>query len=293
MPQPGTSTITLADGRELCLEVAGDVSGRPIVVHNGTPNSRLLHPASVADAESRGAYLVSWDRPGYGGSTPHPGRTVASVAEDTREVAKALGVDRLVTWGISGGGPHALACAALLPDLVAAVGVLGSIAPADAEGLDYFAGMGEMNVEDIKLYREDKEAARRKGHDDWEMFRAATPEQLVTGMATLLSPVDREMLEGELAEWLVASAQDGLAPSDQGWWDDGVAHMEPWGFELGEIRVPVKVWHGTYDRFVPVAHGVWLADHVPGSERDIRETDGHLTLLRRIGEMHDWLLSHS
>jgi pimeloyl-ACP methyl ester carboxylesterase len=291
MAQVGTTPIRLVDGRQLRLEVAGDVSGRPIAVHNGTPNSRLLYGPAVEDARAKGAYLVSWDRPGYGGSSPQPGRTVADVAADMRAVADALGVDRLVTWGISGGGPHALACAALLPDLVAGAAVLGSLAPLDAEGLDYFDRMGQGNVDDIQLYLSDPEAARAKCREDWGEFRCATPDQLAEGMAAQVSPVDREALTGELADWLVSYMRDGLSPGDQGWWDDGVAHCQPWGFDLASVRVPTKVWHGHQDRFVPVGHGRWLAEHVAGAEHDIAEADGHLTLLQRIGDVHTWLLS--
>lgn len=293
MVAEGEHSIELADGRELRVAIAGDVAGRPIFVHYGTPNSRHFFAPNVDDARSRGAYLVTWDRPGYGGSTPHPGRTVADIAADTRQVAQAIGVDTIVTWGLSGGGPHALACAALLPDLVAAAATLGSIAPFDAKGLDYYSGMGELNVEDFKLYVADKNAARQKTHDDWEEFRAASGEQLKENLSSLLSPVDRQAVTGELLEWLVVSIRDGMGETDEGWWEDNVAHLEGWGFDVEAIDVPAKVFHGLHDRFVPVGHGEWLADHVPGAERDISSADGHLTLLHRIGDVHEWLLSRS
>lgn len=193
---------------------------------------------------------------------------------------------------MSGGGPHALACAALLPDLVVAAGVLGSMAPADADGLDYFAGMGELNVEEIQLYQSDREAARAKSKIDWAEFRGATAEEMTVGLATLLSPVDRAAFTDDMSQWLVSSAHDGLAAGDEGWWDDGVAHLENWQIDLDSVSVPVKVWHGHYDRFVPVSHGMWLADHVSGAERDVSESDGHISLLHRINEVHTWLLDH-
>jgi pimeloyl-ACP methyl ester carboxylesterase len=293
MVDEGERSIEVADDRELRVAIAGDTSGRPIFVHYGTPNSRHFFAPNVDDARERGAYLVSWDRPGYGGSTPQPGRTVADVATDARKVAEALGVDSVVTWGISGGGPHALACAALLPDLVVATATLGSIAPFDAEGLDYFDGMGELNVEDFKLYAADKDAARKKTHDDWEEFRSADGEQVKEAMTSLLSPVDREAVTGDLLEWMMATIRDGIGESDEGWWEDGVAHLEGWGFDVDSIDLPVKVFHGRHDRFVPVGHGEWLADHIPGAERDISSADGHLTLLQRIGDVHEWLFAQS
>ena len=287
----GTRTISVGQGRDVCLEMAGDPRGNPILVHNGTPNSRHLYGRWIADAAEKGIHLISYDRPGYGGSTADPGHTVASGAQDVRAIAEALGLDRLGIWGISGGGPYALGCAALLPDMAVAVAVVASPAPHGKEGFDYFAGMGELNAEDARLFFSDPEAARRKAHQDWEEFVAATPEQLAEGIKSLLSPVDAQALTGELARWLADSAHDGLAAGDQGWWDDGVSHLTGWGFDLQDIQVPVKIWHGRQDRFVPVQHGQWLAANVPGAAADISD-DGHLSLIARIGEIHDWLLQY-
>jgi len=116
-----TRTISAGNGRELCVEVAGDPHGKPILVHNGTPNSRHLYGRWIADADKKGIRLISYDRPGSDGSTAYPGHAVASGAQDVRAIAEALGYDRLGIWGISGGGPYALACAALLPDTAVAV----------------------------------------------------------------------------------------------------------------------------------------------------------------------------
>ncbi len=287
-----TRTISVGDGRELCLELAGDPQGKPILVHNGTPNSRHLFGQWIADADSKGIRLMSYDRPGYGGSTAFPGHDVASGAQDVRAIAEALGYDRLGIWGISGGGPYAVGCAALLPDLAVAVGAVASLAPYGVEGFDYFAGMGELNAEDIKLYFTDPEEARRTLREDWKGAVTATAEQFAEVLKTVLSDVDAQALTGDVAEWLAITSRDGLAPGDQGWWDDGVAHQTDWGFDVRDIQVPVKVWHGHQDRFVPVQHGQWLAASIPGAQADISDHDGHLTLIGRIGEVHDWLLEH-
>ncbi len=287
-----TMTISAGSGRELCVEMAGEPDGKPILVHAGSPNSRHLYGEWIADAEKKGIRLISYDRPGYGGSTAHPGHTVASGAQDVRAVAEALGHDRLGIWGISGGGPYALGCAALLPDMAAAVAVVASPAPYGVEGFDYFEGMGELNAEDIKLFFSDPEAAYRSHRESWEEARAATPEQLAEVMKSVLSPVDAQAMTGDLAQWIASSTRDGLAAGDQGWWDDGAAHVTNWGFDLQEIRVPVKIWHGRQDRMVPVQHGQWLAANVPGAEADISDRDGHLTMIGRIGEIHDWLLQY-
>lgn len=287
-----TTQVQTADGRELCVETAGSGS-RTVLIHNGTPNSRHMYGPWVEDAERRGIRLISYDRPGYGGSSPQPDHSVADGVSDVRTIAEAFEIDRLAVWGISGGGPYAIACAALLPELVVASGVLGSIAPWGAEGLDYFAGMGKDNVEDIELYFSDREAARRKGENQRAELLSVTPDQVMDGWRSLVSDVDAAVIVGDFAEFLVRSFQDGLAPGDQGWWDDGVAHLGPWGFEFTAVRVPVKVWHGRHDRFVPFQHGQWLAGHIPNAEADLSESDGHLTLaVNRIPEVHDWLLAH-
>ncbi len=154
-----TRTVPVGEGRELCLELAGDPRGVPILIHNGTPNSRHLYGPWIADAVEKGIRLISYDRPGYGGSSVDPGHTVASAANDVRAVAQVVGFDRLGIWGISGGGPYAVASAALLSDLAVAVGVVASLAPYGIDGFDYFDGMGERNAEDIKLFFSGREAA--------------------------------------------------------------------------------------------------------------------------------------
>jgi pimeloyl-ACP methyl ester carboxylesterase len=283
-------TVQTPDGRTLAIEEAGDPNGRPVMVHEGTPNSRHLYPPAGIDAAARGLRLISYDRPGYGGSTPQPGRSVADCAADVRAICAELGIGRLAVWGDSGGGPHALACAALLPDLVVAVASLASPAPLDADGLDFFAGMGQDNVDGIKLYLRDPEAARAKLESRREEILATSAAELADGLQTLLSPTDAAVLKDALADYLIYCDHEGLAPGAQGWWDDGVAHSSPWGFELSDISVPVLLMHGRQDRFVPFGHGEWLAAHVPGVEARLFDHDGHLTLLaNRIPEVHAWL----
>jgi pimeloyl-ACP methyl ester carboxylesterase len=287
-----TRTISVGSGRELCVEIAGEPGGRPILVHTGEPMSRRLYGGWIADAESKGIRLIGYDRPGYGGSTAHPGYTVASQAEDVRAIAETLGHDRIGIWGISGGGPYALGCAALLPDLAVAVAAVASLAPYGVEGFDYFAGMGESNVESFKLFFSDPEASRRHLREAREEVLAATPEQFTEILKDLLSPADAEALTGDLARWNTETNQVALSPGEQGWWDDGAAHLTSWGFDLRDIQVPVKIWHGRQDRMVPVQHGQWLAANIPGAEADISDRDGHLTMHGRVGEIHDWLLQH-
>jgi pimeloyl-ACP methyl ester carboxylesterase len=284
--------VTTPDGRSLLVQETGDPGGTPILFHSGTPNSRLIYRKDAEVAQRLGVRLLCYDRPGYGGSTRLEGRTAADCAADVRAIADALGIGRLGVYGASGGGPHAIACAALLGDLVPAVGVLASVAPWGSEGLDYFDGMGELNVEDAKLYFSDPAAAWEKCEADRLEFLEADADAVFESMQSLLSPVDAAVLTGEFAEFLVAAIRDGLAPGAEGWWDDGVAYMEDWGFDLGTISTPVLLLHGRQDRFVPFGHGQWLASNIPGVEAKLTDQDGHLTLyLNHLEDIYGWLLT--
>jgi pimeloyl-ACP methyl ester carboxylesterase len=285
--------VTTIEGRLVAVVEDGDPDGRAVLVHAGTPLSRLLYAPDVALAKRQGIRLISYDRPGYGSSAPRSGRSVGDCAEDVRTIAAALGVEQLGVWGISGGGPHALACAALLEGLVVAVASLASLAPYGAPGLDYFAGMGELNVEDIRMSLEDPVAARAKAELDREEYLAADATELTQSMRTLLTPTDAGAFTGEFGEHLAASIHQALAPGVEGWWDDGVALVTPWGFELDSITTPVLLHHGREDRFVPFGHGEWLAKQIPGVRAELTDDDGHLTLIpHHLEAIHEWLLEH-
>ncbi len=283
--------ITTRDGRTLRVREDGAADGVPVLSLHGTPGCGLLDPGDVARAQRRGIRLIGYDRPGYGGSDRHAGRNVADCAGDVRSIAAALGIDRLAVWGISGGGPHAAACAALLDGLVPAVAVLGSIAPYGAPKLDYFAGMGKSNVDDIKLELSDPAAARAKAADERRAMLEADVAGLLAAWESIVSPVDAGVLTDEFGAHVLSVTQTGLAPGPEGWNDDGDAHLGDWGFGLTQIQTPVLIMHGVEDRFVPVAHGRWLGEAIPTAETRIYDDEGHLSLLvNRMDEMYDWLL---
>lgn len=286
-----THTVTTPDGRALAVYEAGDPRGRSVVALYGTPSGGLVYEPHGADAEKQGIRLVSWTRPGYGSSTPLPGRSVADVVPDTVAVADALGIDRFAVWGVSGGGPHALACAALLGDRVAAVASLAAVAPFDAEGLDFLEGMGEDNLEEFAAVLEGRDALEPVLEAWADAFATATGADLREQWATLLSEVDAEVATAGLAEFIVGSTRAGLSSGVEGWVEDDLAFVAPWGFELHEIAVPVLVWQGEHDRFVPPSHGRWLAERVPGADVRLSQDDGHLTLMsHRMPDVHAWLL---
>jgi pimeloyl-ACP methyl ester carboxylesterase len=293
MTKADIRSVRVSGDRELGVWVGAGDYERSILVMHGMPGSGSLYRGWLEDAAARGVRLISYDRPGYGRSSERTGRSIADCAADVEAIARDLGIERIAVWGWSGGGPYALACAAMLSDLVVAAAVLGSLGPWDAPGLDFFGGMGQDNVDEIRLYHSDPSVARKKSRQDRDEVLSTTVDQLTEMLASLLSAPDTAVLTGDFAEWLLRTEQDGLAPGDQGWWDDGVAHMAPWGFEIGSVSVPVKVWHGRHDRFSPFQHGQWLADHVPGAEATIDDSDGHLTLVTtRIGDVHEWLIRH-
>jgi pimeloyl-ACP methyl ester carboxylesterase len=286
-----TTTVDLPDGRKLALHEGGDPDGAAVVIHHGTPGSGLLYDRHLELATEQGIRLIGYDRAGYGKSSRAPGRRVVDVVADIEAVADALELERFATWGISGGGPHALACAARCGDRLAAVASLAAVAPYQADGLDWLDGMGEENhVEFGAALRGESELRAYLEHER-ETLESVTPEQLVSAFESLLGAADAAVLTGEFAAFMLAAFAHGLEGGVDGWLDDDLAFTVPWGFELGEIDRPVLLLHGADDRFVPIAHGEWLAARIPAAEARFDEADGHLTLVeRRVREAHEWLL---
>lgn len=283
--------VTLPDGRAIEVWEGGDRGGGAVVVHHGTPMAGVLYEPHVRDAVERGLRLVGYSRPGYGASTPDPGRTVASAAADTTALADALGIDRFATWGISGGGPHALACAALAPDRVVAAASLAGVVPWGAEGVDFLEGMGEANHVEFGAALEGRERLEALLEPQAEEMLAAGVDAFKAVFESLLSPVDRDVLTGELAAYMYRCQVVGLSGGVEGWIEDDLAFVAPWGFAVEQIEVPVLVWQGDQDRFVPPTHGRWLANRIPSTDARLSPEDGHLTLLeRRVPEVHAWLL---
>ena len=284
-------TIHTSDGRALAVYEAGDPRGRPVLAIYGTPSGGLVYQRHEADARTRGVRFLTYDRPGYGRSDPRPGRTVADCVDDVAALADALGIERLAVWGVSGGGPHALACAALLPDRVPAAASLASVAPYGAEGLDWLDGMGEENIREFGLALDGREALEPYLREQAGGLANAGPDDLLTVWATLLTPVDAAVATADFAAYLLENANAAMAGGVDGWLDDDLAFTEPWGFDLRSIGVPLLLWHGDQDRFVPLAHGRWLAERIPGVESRLTADEGHLTLIEhRVPEVHAWLL---
>jgi pimeloyl-ACP methyl ester carboxylesterase len=284
--------VTLRDGRTLHIHDEGNPDGAVVVMHHGTPGSGHFYPPHVELARERGLRLISYDRAGYGGSTANPGRNVAAVADDIADVLDELGVERYASIGGSGGGPHTLALGALLADRCVGTCAIASPTPWEAEGIDWTAGQGEQNQQEWAAALAGPEALVAYLEPMAKEMVEATPEALRDVMDTLLPPVDREVLTGELARHTHISMTEAVALGVAGWRDDDLAFTRPWGFELAEIRVPVLLWQGVQDLMVPVAHGRWLAERIPGVEAHISDEDGHLSIVEgRLPEIFDWLRS--
>jgi pimeloyl-ACP methyl ester carboxylesterase len=270
-----TRTIGLADGRRLVLHDAGSPDGStalPIVWHHGSPQTGALLDPLVAAGHVLSLRIVSYARPSYGGSSPHRGRDVASAAADVAQLADALGLDRFAVMGASGGGPHALACAALLPGRVIGVATLASPAPF-TEDFDWFAGMVAPGGLRAALNgRDERERFALADEFDRRSFTDADWAALAGTWAALGRDAGRA--EGEGSEGLV---------------DDDLAIVAPWGFDPGDIGVPVLLVHGGEDRVVPPSHAEALLRAIPTAEQWLRPRDGHVSVLDACFAAMAWL----
>ena len=268
--------IQLEDGRTLRAHDSAGADAAAaftIVWHHGSPQTGALLEPLLAAAAERGIRLVSYGRPSYGSSTPRPGRDVASAAADVAQVADALGIGRFAVMGASGGGPRALACAALLGERVAGAVSLAGLAPFTDDEFDWFAGMASDGG--LRAALAGREARARYAESD-EFDEAS------------FTPADWAALGGAWAS-LGADAGRADAAGPDGLIDDDVAFVSPWGFDVAEIDPPVLLVHGGEDRIVPPSHSDWLLRHCAKPELWLRPRDGHVSVLNACPVAMDWL----
>ncbi|WP_250033093.1 alpha/beta fold hydrolase [Paractinoplanes maris] len=261
MTLPPTDELRTAGGvLRYCFY--GPADGFPVIAHGGSPSSRWKRPVQLEAMAPSGLRMLHYDRPGYGGSTRRPGRTVVDAVSDVRLLAEAQGWSRFAVFGGSGGGPHALACAALLPEMVTRCAVLSGIKPTARPGLDE------------PVLRTDL-----AGHAAGIMEQVA-----VGGPESPAEPGPPARDDPDALARLHATFTDSL----DGWVDDTLAFGRPWGFDVEAITVPVALWRGTDDQAVPADHAEWLLSHIPGAEGHVY-TGGHLPGPDIYNDIYEWL----
>lgn len=283
--------VTLDDGRRVEVRAVGPDNAQAVLFLPGTPTAATEFRFLEGPAAARGLQVVSLSRPGYGSSTRRPGRRVVDVVGDVDQVLRHLEIDRCLVLGWSGGGPHALACAARLPQ-ASAVATIASGASLRAADLDWADGMTESNVVGFEAALAGEESLRLLLERDRSGMLAATAEDLQPVIASGLAPVDRRHLTATFVADLHASTHAALRDGVEGWCDDVLALAGDWGFDLDEIVIPTQVWHGSDDLLVPIAHGRWLTSRLSHADLHLLDDAGHVSLVvGRMPEVLDSLIT--
>jgi pimeloyl-ACP methyl ester carboxylesterase len=278
--------VKLSDGRAAEVGTAGPAGELTLVFHTGTPAGLTPYEPLFKAAADVGLRTVQYSRPGYGDSDQSPGRRVADAAGDVAEILDHLGADKFVTAGWSGGGPHALACAALLPERCLAAATIAGVAPRDAAGLDWLDGMAPENLEEFELAARGDDRLSGYLGQFAAVLAEVTPDQLAEAFGALVTASDKAALAGDFAAYMSQASRAAVRNGIAGWRDDDLAVTASWGFDVADITIPVAVWQGDADAMVPLAHGSWLAASIPGATRHLLEGEGHLTLVAdKIGEI--------
>lgn len=281
--------IAVADGRLLTVEISGATTGVPVFLLHGTPGSRSGPKPRSGILYRLGVQLICYDRPGYGGSSRSAGRRVADAARDVIAIADQLGIERFAVVGRSGGGPHALACAALLPDRVVRTAVLVGLAPSNAAGLNWFDGMADGNVREYSVADADQSLLMERLRMRAERT-IRDPESLLELVRGQMAEPDRRVVESVTFRRLLAQTYaEGLRDGPYGWIDDVLAFREDWGFSLRTIAGPVLLWHGKDDTFSPIHHTWWLAGQIPDVEVQVQTDTAHFGAVEVLPKILAWL----
>ena len=270
--------VPMPDGRVTETLTYGNGRAGTLLYHSGTPGCLVPLKRFERLCDDLGLRYLSAGRPGYGESSPRPGRVIADIAEDLAVVLDHHGVDTFISMGCSGGGPNVLACAALLPGRCTAAAPVVSPAPIDADGLDYYAGMGAENVEEWQLAEKGRDAVEpwlEKTVANWGEFNVDT---FVESNRGCFPPPDIAVCTTEFGEAVTASFRKATSTGVEGWLEDDLAMVTPWGFDLAAITTPVSVWTGKQDQFVSYRHSVWLAGAIPMADLHVLADHGHLSV---------------
>jgi pimeloyl-ACP methyl ester carboxylesterase len=271
--------LDLPGGRQLEVLADGPADGLPLLFHFGTPCGAVRYEPLVETASRQGLRTIVYSRPGYGTSTAKHGRSVADAVKDVEAILGELGADEFVTIGWSGGGPHALACAALLPDRCAGAVSLAGVAPYLVNGLDWMAGMDSANVREYSLAVQGEAVLTPFLERGVRKYVEIKGPEVGAALGSLVAEADRGALTGVFADFLAATFRHAVSNGVAGWRDDDLSFVDDWGFDLAKIEPPVAVWHGQQDRMVPFTHGRWLAEHIPKARVHLYRDEGHLSLV--------------
>jgi pimeloyl-ACP methyl ester carboxylesterase len=298
VPAVGEPLLTLEapDGRTLAYALWGDADGFPILVLHGTPGCRLERWPDEDVYRRLGIFIVTHDRAGYGRSTRRARRRIVDEVDDVAALADHLGLEQFGVTGGSGGGAHALACAARLPDRVVRAACVVGVAPLGDPGLeqdDWLAGMDPENIKEFEWAVAGEDVLIRELEVEHLKLAARVAEDPSSVLDDFdLSESDRkELTRTERVQIIAESWAEHSVRGVGGWADDDLAHIRPWGFDVGEIAVPVLVRYGATDVLVPPAHGEWLAAHVPGCVVKVDGVAGHMSSdpTEEIAESARWL----
>jgi len=282
-------TMRMRDGRRLCYEEFGDPDGAPVILMHGSPGSRLSPHPRTSRLHLAGVRVIAYDRPGYGDSERQTGRCIADAAADMEDLANELGIELFAVAGRSGGAPHALACAALLPERVTRAAALVAVAPRALMGEQWYRDMSARNVDWYRMA--ERGLGPYTAYVAEEMNRSrADPDTFVPYEHPGLPRADKKVVSDfGIRELFSENFSEGLRWSVDGWIDDNIAIVNPWGFDPARITVPVLLWHGTEDIFSPVDHSRWLAMEIPQAELRLVEGSAHFSAVEVLPSVLKWL----
>ena len=282
-------TLTTADGRTLAFFERGAADGVPTIACHGTPGSRYTRHPDPQMYERHGVRVVCYDRPGYGRSDPHFGRSVADAAEDVVAIADELGFERFVVVGGSGGAPHALACGALLADRVIRVGALVTPAPSDDDSFDFNEGLADLNVREFAAAQQGPEAIEAFLQPYVDGIRADV-DAVIEEILSELPEVDRKLASRPAVRAVMKEGfSEAVRQGSRGWADDDLAFAKPWGFELEDVTAETRIWQGELDVLTPRGHGEYVASRLPNARFELLEGGGHF-LDEEWAVVLDWLV---
>lgn len=273
----GGKTMTLRDGRTLGYMEYGDPRGKPVMFCHGTPGSRRFHHPDATIATTLGVRLIAADRPGYGLSTFQRGRRLLDWPDDLAQLADALGIDRFAVVGLSGGGPHTLACAHKLAGRLTHIGLVASTAPLDIPSAT--EGMAPGNRRSLAITRAVPFFALRVLYAWAVRAELRNPEAWLESQSAQLAEADRAVRTS--AAWRqmeLDNVREAYRQGARGHAWEGRLFTQPWGFRVADTPTQVHLWQGEADTLVPVSMGRYLAAAIPNCVPTFLPNVGHLSL---------------